>query len=70
MLKHFTREYWMDDDWYVGRLKEIPGIFSQGDSLQELEENIQDAYHLMIDDESLPNIKVLTKEVGKNKYVV
>ena len=70
MLKHFTREYWMDDDWYVGRLKEIPGIFSQGDSLQELEENIQDAYHLMIDDESLPNIKVLTKEVGKIKYIV
>ncbi|MFQ5887856.1 MAG: type II toxin-antitoxin system HicB family antitoxin [Candidatus Hydrothermarchaeales archaeon] len=64
MLKHFTLEYWIDDDWYVGRLKEIPGIFSQGGSLQELEENIQDAYHLMIEDESLPNVKIRTKEVG------
>ena len=47
MLRHFTLEYWVDEGWYVGRLKEVPGIFSQGESLEELEENIQDAYHLM-----------------------
>jgi hypothetical protein len=37
MLRHFTLEYWVDDDWYVGRLKEVPGVFSQGESLDELE---------------------------------
>ena len=47
MLKHFTLEYWVDDDWYVGRLKEVPGVFSQGESLDELEENIRDAYRLI-----------------------
>ena len=47
MLRHFTLEYWIDEGWYVGRLKEVPGIFSQGKSLEELEENIRDAYHLM-----------------------
>ena len=52
MLRHFTLEYWMDDGWYVGRLKEVPGIFSQGKSLEELEENVRDAYHLMVDEES------------------
>ena len=31
MLKNFTLEYWLDDGWYVGKLKEIPGIFSQGE---------------------------------------
>ena len=51
MLRHFTLEYWIDDGWYVGRLKEVPGVFSQGESLAELEENIRDAYHLMIEDE-------------------
>ncbi|MBA7539587.1 hypothetical protein ES705_31867 [subsurface metagenome] len=37
MLNHFTLEYWIDDNWYVGRRKEVPGVFSQGESLEELE---------------------------------
>ena len=49
MVKHFTSEYWEDEGWYVGKLKEIPGVFSQGESLQELEENIRDAYHLIVE---------------------
>ena len=51
MTRYFTLEYWMDDDWYIGRLKEVPGVFSQGATLQVLEENIKDAYLLMIEDE-------------------
>jgi len=23
-------EYWKDGKWYVGRLLEVPGVFSQG----------------------------------------
>jgi predicted RNase H-like HicB family nuclease len=58
MGKLFTLEYWIDDNWYVGRLKEVPGVFSQGKSLDELKSNIQDAYNLMVDEEkeSLPDI--------------
>ncbi|MEW6026976.1 MAG: type II toxin-antitoxin system HicB family antitoxin [Planctomycetota bacterium] len=47
MTRHFTLEYWKDDGWYVGRLKEVPGVFSQGETLEELSQNIRDAYHLM-----------------------
>ena len=36
MLTSFTLEYWIDEDWYVGKLKEVPGVFSQGESLEEL----------------------------------
>lgn len=43
-----TLEYWKDDDWYVGQLREVPGVISQGATLKELEENIQDAYQLML----------------------
>jgi len=50
MLRHFTLEYWMDEGWYVGRLKEVPGVFSQGESLEELEENIKEAYQLMMEE--------------------
>jgi predicted RNase H-like HicB family nuclease len=51
MRKSFTLEYWLDDDWYVGRLKEVPGVFSQGETLTELEENIRDAYQLLVEDQ-------------------
>lgn len=47
MARCFTLEYWIDDSWYVGRLKEIPGVFSQGETLEELEDNIRDAYQLL-----------------------
>lgn len=49
-MRSFTLEYWADDGWYVGRLKEVPGVFSQGASLQELEENIRDAYQLIVEE--------------------
>ena len=66
MLRNFTLEYWMDDGWYVGRLREIPGVFSQGKTLQELEENIKEAYQLLMEEEdAVPiNVTVQTKEIG------
>jgi predicted RNase H-like HicB family nuclease len=53
MSLKFNLEYWMDDDWYVGRLGEVAGVFSQGETLRELQENIRDAYRLMVQ-EQLP----------------
>jgi predicted RNase H-like HicB family nuclease len=66
MGRHFTLEYWTDEGWYVGRLKEIPGIFSQGETLDELKANILDAYYLVLKEskESLPeNIKNKVKRI-------
>lgn len=51
MTRNFTLEYWLDDDWYVGRLREVPGVFSQGETLEELEKNIQEVYELMVEDQ-------------------
>jgi predicted RNase H-like HicB family nuclease len=48
MLRNFTLEYWIDDGWYVGRLKEVPNVFSQGESIEELKENIRDAYRMVM----------------------
>jgi predicted RNase H-like HicB family nuclease len=47
MLIDFRLEYWIEDDWYVGHLKDVPGVFSQGETLKELQENIKDAYYMM-----------------------
>jgi predicted RNase H-like HicB family nuclease len=48
MKRFFTLEYWQDDGWFVGRLREVPGVFSQGQTLDELKENIADAYRMML----------------------
>ncbi|HEX2164132.1 MAG TPA: type II toxin-antitoxin system HicB family antitoxin [Thermoanaerobaculia bacterium] len=54
MRRAFTLEYWPDAGGFVGRLREVPGVFSQGDSLAELEENIRDAYALVMADQMEP----------------
>jgi predicted RNase H-like HicB family nuclease len=54
MRRQFTLEYWTDGDWVVGRLLEVPGVFSQGTTLEELRENIQEAYELMVTRERDP----------------
>ncbi len=54
MLKNFTLEYWLEDDWYVGRLQEVPGVFSQGKTIEELKENICDAYRMLTEDIVVP----------------
>ena len=52
-MAKFTLEFWEDDGWYVGRLIEVPGVFSQGETLDELQDNIADAYMLMIESEPI-----------------
>ncbi len=67
MQRQFTLEYWIDDDWYVGKLQEVPGVFSQGETLEELEDNIRDAYALVMEEQlsnSRPESK--TKEILVN----
>ncbi|MBW7989323.1 MAG: type II toxin-antitoxin system HicB family antitoxin [Planctomycetes bacterium] len=53
MKRFFTLEYWQDDSWFVGKLKEIPGVFSQGKTIEELKDNIIDAYHMMLQESNV-----------------
>ena len=62
-MKKFTLEYWKDDDWFVGRLVEIPGVFSQGETLDQLKENIKDAYRMMVESETLDFLPEKTRRV-------
>ena len=50
MSMSFVLEYWLDDGWYVGRLRGVPGVFSQGETLEELDANIREAYQLMLEE--------------------
>ena len=40
--------YWKDGDFYLGKLLEHPEIMTQGKTVNELVDNIKDAYNLMV----------------------
>lgn len=49
-----TLEYWQDEGWFVGHLREVPACFSQGQTLEELEANIAEVFKLMQEECLLP----------------
>ena len=53
--------YWRGDKYWLGKILEHPEIMTQGETLEELEENIKEAYLLMAMDE-VPE-KYETKEI-------
>jgi predicted RNase H-like HicB family nuclease len=38
------------DGFLIGQLKEFPGVFSQGTSIEELRENIADVFEMYLED--------------------
>jgi predicted RNase H-like HicB family nuclease len=63
MKRFFTLEYWQDDGWFVGKLKEIPCVFSQGKTLEELKKNIVDAYLMMLQEYEVEDKHAGTKRM-------
>ena len=49
--KKMTMIYWKEDDFWLGKLLEHPGIMTQGLTLEELELNLRDAYLMMAMDD-------------------
>lgn len=43
-----TMIYWKGEKFWLGKLKECPEIMTQGEALKDLEENIKDAYRMMV----------------------
>ncbi len=54
--------YWKSDKFWLGKILEHPEIMTQGETLEELEENIKDTYLLMALDD-VPK-KYDTKEIS------
>jgi len=65
MPVRFQLEYWNDGPWFVSRLPQVPGVFSQGATLAELEDNVRDAYRLMIEEQEILSVEgdVQRKEI-------
>ena len=51
MAQKLTMVYWKDEHFWLGKLLEHPSIMTQGETLEELEENLKDAFLSMAMDE-------------------
>jgi len=51
MHPKMTMIYWKSDKFWLGKLLEHPEIMTQGETREELEENLKDAYLLMAMDD-------------------
>jgi predicted RNase H-like HicB family nuclease len=47
-VTRITMVYWKGERFWVGKVLEHPEIMTQGETMEELEENIKDAYRLMV----------------------
>ena len=51
MNQKLTMVYWKGDQFWLGKVLEHPEIMTQGETIEELEENLKDAIRLMVFDE-------------------
>ena len=62
MEQKMTMLYWKGPQFWVGKLLDHPEIMTQGETMQELEENLKDAYRMMVM-EDVPEL-YQTKEIA------
>ncbi len=43
-MKSIKYVYWQDEDMWLGYLEEYPDYWTQGETIEELEENLRDIY--------------------------
>ena len=49
MARTFEATIEKRDKWYIGWVDEVPGAFSQGRSIKEVEENLKEAVQLILE---------------------
>ena len=58
------------DKWYIGWVDAVPGAFSQGKTVKEVEENLKEAVALILESQRELRDKGLAQKVLKRKIQV
>ncbi|OHD06001.1 MAG: hypothetical protein A2086_05975 [Spirochaetes bacterium GWD1_27_9] len=61
---NYTAVIIKQDEWFAGFVKEIPGVNSQGKTLDEVTENLKEAIQLILES----NLKHNLNEYDKKEY--
>jgi len=48
--------YWQDEEMWLGYLEEYPDYMTQGETMEELQENLKDIYYELISD-TIPSVR-------------
>ena len=48
--------YWQDDEMWLGYLQEYPDYMTQGETIEELQENLRDIYQELISG-TIPSVR-------------
>jgi predicted RNase H-like HicB family nuclease len=48
-MERFTAAFEQDGDWWIGYVEELPGANTQGRTLEEARENLQEAVRLVVE---------------------
>lgn len=62
MGSKITMIYWKGEKFWLGKILEHPEIMTQGKNIEELEENLKDAFRLMLMDDVPSDYKL--KEIS------
>jgi predicted RNase H-like HicB family nuclease len=62
MDRQMTMVYWKGEKHWLGKLLEHPEIMTQGETLEELEKDLKDAYRLLVLDDVPEDYR--TKEIA------
>ena len=62
MDRRLTMVYWKGEHFWLGKLLERPEVMTQGETLEEIEKNLRDAYLSMAMDDVPENYQ--TKEIA------
>lgn len=74
MIRSYTLVYWNNEGHYVGKIREMPGIYDEAKTIEELVEKLQITYQKVMtsqpEPKSLRNVQtmpiVLSSGKGKN----
>jgi predicted RNase H-like HicB family nuclease len=68
--KQFEAKIQKRDKWYVGWVDEVPGAFSQGRTVRETQESLQEAVALILESRRELGLPELDNPVLKRKILV
>ncbi|MBM3157752.1 MAG: type II toxin-antitoxin system HicB family antitoxin [Chloroflexi bacterium] len=58
------------DKWYIGWVEAVPGAFSQGKTVKEVEENLREAVQLILESQQELRAKGVAGKILKRKILV
>jgi len=58
------------DKWYIGWVDDVPGAFSQGKTVKEVQENLQEAVQLILESQRELRAKGISGKIIKKQIKV